>query len=135
MPAPLAKRLALKPGACFLVMRSPEGYLDMLGDLPEGVGLSTARRGEFDCIQLFRRNAAEVQRDTPAVLNSLSAGGVLWFAYPKRSSGVETDVARDRGWDALSAAGWRPVSQISIDDTWSALRFRPAADVRSHART
>ncbi len=117
MAAPLAKRLALKPDTRFLVMRAPDGYLDALGELPEGVRLSTSRRGEFDCIQLFVRSEAEVERDTPAVLGSLIAGGLLWYSYPKRSSGVQTDITRDRGWEALTAAAWRPVTQISIDDT------------------
>ena len=134
MAAPLAKRLALKPGTSVLVMRAPEGYLDALGELPEGVRLSTSRRGEVDCIQLFVRSEAEVERDTPSVLSSLIAGGLLSYSYPKRSSGVESDNTRDRGWDSLTAAGWRPVSQISIDDTWSALCFRPAADVRPRTR-
>ncbi len=47
-----------------------------------------------------------------------------WAAYPKKTSGIDTDITRDHGWEALNAAGLRPVRQIAIDDTWSALRFR-----------
>ena len=50
--------------------------------------------------------------------------GLAWAAYPKKSSGIETDITRDHGWDALHEAGLRPVRQVAIDDTWSALRFR-----------
>ena len=49
--------------------------------------------------------------------------------------GLETDLTRDAGWDALSAAGLRGVATVSIDDTWSGLRFRPVEDVRSRTRT
>jgi len=50
----------------------------------------------------------------------------LWISYPKRSSKVETDITRDVGWDVVYKAGLEGVTQIAIDDTWSALRFRPA---------
>ena len=55
--------------------------------------------------------------------------GPLWASYPKRSAKVATDLTRDHGWEAFSSAGWRPVTQVSIDDVWSALRFRPLAEV------
>lgn len=52
-------------------------------------------------------------------------GGVLWFAYAKGTSKVKTDVNRDILWAEAEPFGWRPVSAISIDETWSGLRFRP----------
>jgi hypothetical protein len=55
-------------------------------------------------------------------------GGVFWVAYPK---GGKSDLSRNELWTLLEPYLWRPVSQIAIDDTWSALRFRPAADVKS----
>ena len=133
-PSPLVKKLGLKPGQRLLVLGAPDGYLDALGELPEGVALSSAPDGAFDRIQVFVRDAAEVARDGPTAMAALADGGALWFSYPKRSSGVTTDITRDRGWEALSAAGWRPVSQISIDETWSALRFRPEAEVKPRKR-
>jgi hypothetical protein len=52
-----------------------------------------------------------------------------WASYPKRSAKVATDLTRDHGWEAFATADWRPVTQVSIDDVWSALRFRPLAEV------
>lgn len=60
---------------------------------------------------------------------SVRPGGLLWISYPKRSAKVETDMTRDIGWETIDAAGWQGVTQIAIDATWSALRFRPAAEV------
>ena len=54
---------------------------------------------------------------------------LLWLSYPKRSSKVETDLSRDVGWEVVADAGLRPVTQVSIDETWSALRFRPVERV------
>jgi hypothetical protein len=56
---------------------------------------------------------------------ALKYDGLLWISYPKRSSKVETDLTRDRGWEVMTEAGLRPVTQVSIDALWSALRFRP----------
>jgi hypothetical protein len=50
---------------------------------------------------------------------------VLWFAYPKISSGIKTDINRDNGWGVLQKRKFEPVTQIAIDETWSALRFKP----------
>jgi hypothetical protein len=55
---------------------------------------------------------------------------LLWVAYPKGSSGVKTDVNRDRLWQALEPTGWRPVRQVALDETWSAMRFRPGVWIR-----
>jgi hypothetical protein len=49
----------------------------------------------------------------------------LWIAYPKRMSGVETDLTRDVGWEPLHGLGLRAVANVAVDDVWSALRFRP----------
>jgi len=56
---------------------------------------------------------------------------LLWIAYPKQSSGIKTDVNRDILWQLSLQTGLRPVTQIAIDETWSALRFRPAERVGS----
>ena len=62
-------------------------------------------------------------------LESITYDGVLWISYPKRSSKVKTDLSRDVGWDVVANAGLRPVTQVSVDETWSALRFRPLEQV------
>lgn len=51
------------------------------------------------------------------------------MSYPKKSSKVKTDLTRDIGWDVVTDVGWTGIAQVSIDDTWSATRFRPADDV------
>ena len=64
--------------------------------------------------------------DAPAELADAAAdpAALAWAAYPKRSSGIDTDLTRDRGWDALRVAGLGPVRQIALDDAWSVLRYR-----------
>ncbi len=76
------------------------------------------------------RSKADIDNFGARAIATLKTGGLLWFTYPKKSSKVQTDITRDVGWNSLSAAGLRPVTQIAVDDIWSALRFRPEADVK-----
>ena len=130
----LVRKLGLKEGHRALIMNAPDGYVQTLGALPPAADVQTSGGGEFDVVQVFVRTRADVDGNAETALGKLRPGGILWFAYPKRSSKVQTDITRDVGWDALRDAGWRPVSQIAIDDTWSALRFRPVADVKPRRR-
>lgn len=129
--SPLIKKLGIKPGQKMLILNVPEGYIQALGALPAGNEVETAPGGTFDFVQLFVRNKADIDNHATTAMQSLKPGGLLWFTYPKKSSSIKTDITRDTGWDALMAAGIRPVTQIAIDDTWSALRFRPTSEVKS----
>lgn len=127
--SPLVKKLRMRPGQRVAIVNAPPGYMEELGQLPDGVELAEKPAGGCDFVHLFVKNVAELARLAPEALAALKYDGVLWVSYPKRSSKVETDISRDRGWDVLSEAGLRPVSQVSVDATWSALRFRPTKEV------
>lgn len=128
----VAKKLGVKPGQKLLLISPPQGFPGSLGPLPEGVSLAEEGKegAKYDLVLAFVARKSEVDSLALRALGSLKPGGILWFAYPKKSSATKTDISRDTGWDALSAAGLRPVSLVAIDDTWSALRFRPAADIK-----
>jgi hypothetical protein len=128
---PLARKLQVRPGNRVLILNAPIGYRDRLIPLPEGAELADEPGGDFDVVHLFAHDSAELDRRAPEAMASVKEGGVLWFSYPKRGSQVDTDLTRDLGWETVKGAGLRPVSQVSIDDVWSALRFRPAEQVPS----
>ena len=126
---PLLKKLGVKPGHRLLVLNAPDGYLDQLTPLPEKAELATKGKGPFDVVQLFVKNKAQVDRDAAKAMQAVKPRGLLWIAYPKKSSKIETDISRDVGWETMKKADWEGVAIVAIDETWSALRFRPAADV------
>ncbi len=133
----LAKKLGIKAGLKLLILHAPEGYLQQLGDLPQGAVVQTMDEcGEstYDFVQVFVRNKADVDNFGARAIAALKPGGLLWFTYPKKSSKVQTDITRDTGWNSLGTAGLRPVTQIAVDETWSALRFRPEADVKARVK-
>jgi len=110
-------------------MNPPPGFMDQLGDLPQDVKVAHQPEGTFDFVHLFIKNVAELESLGPAAIEAVKYDGVFWISYPKRSSKVETNITRDVGWDSVTRAGLRPVTQVSIDDVWSALRFRPVERV------
>ena len=124
----LMKKLAIKPDYTVLVLNAPEEYMERLPAAPKKA------QGPFDFVQMFVHSKADVDSQAPAAIQALKPGGVLWFTYPKKGSGIKTDVSRDVGWDAVYGVGLRPVSLVAIDDTGSALRFRPTSDVVSRKR-
>lgn len=125
----LVQKLRLQGGQWALIVNAPEGYVEGLGQLPEGVQVDTQAVGDglYDFVHLFVLDRGELDRLGPAVTAAAKHDAVLWISYPKVSSGVLTDLTRDVLWDLLP--GLRPVSQVAVDDVWSAVRFRPTAQV------
>jgi hypothetical protein len=133
--SPLARKLSLKKATRALILAMPPGYLDLLSPLPEDVTISQKVSGHYPFIQLFASQKADIQKQAPALLAHAAPDAIVWITYPKRTSGVTSDLSREEVWDAMSPFGWRPVSAVSIDSIWSGLRFRPIADVKSKKRT
>ena len=95
-------------------------------ELPREVnlGLADSSQSKVDYAIAFVNNCEDVERLAEVVAATLREDGLLWFCYPKKSSGVKSDINRDQGWEPLSAMGYRGIRQISIDSIWSAIRIR-----------
>lgn len=129
MTGELQKKLRVQPDLRMLVLNAPEGYMETPGPLPEGAQVETGPDGPFDWGQAFVYDVAELRRLAPQARDAVTYDGLLWVSYPKKSSKIATDISRDVAWEVMKEFGLRPVFQISIDETWSALRFRPTEQV------
>jgi hypothetical protein len=125
----LIKKLRLAAGQKALVLNAPPGYLQALGELLAGVRLSTQAEGTFDFVQLFIKDRAELENFGPQAFQAVTYDGLLWVCYPKQTGKIKSDLNRDSLWKLMEPTGLSPVMQIAIDETWSALRFRPAEKV------
>jgi hypothetical protein len=125
----LVQKLRMQSGQRVLIANAPIGYVEGVGQLPEGVQVDTQAEGEglYDFVHLFVLDRRELDRLGPGVTAAAKYDAVLWISYPKTSSGVATDLTRDVLWGLVP--GFRPVSQVAVDDVWSAVRFRPTAQV------
>jgi len=121
----LAKKLKLKPGQRAGLIGAPEGYLKLLEPLPEGVTVTAKLSGKFDWLQVFVNNKAEIDRLAPRAVKALQPEGLLWIAFPKGTSKIQTDLTRDHGWEALRGLDLKWLTLVSVNDTWSAFALRP----------
>ena len=124
-PSALSKKLQIKPGAHVLVLHAPDGYLAELGELPERAELAHRAKGHFDVVHVFVETQADVAKRADVAVKSLKPGGVLWFSWPKQTAKVPTDLNRDILYELGQASGLQAVASVSINETWSALRFKP----------
>ena len=129
MESGLTKKLRIKSGQRALILNAPEGYIEGLSALLEGVQIDQEANGEYEFVHVFVVNSEELDELMAIALDAVIFDGLLWVSYPKGSSGVETDLNRDILWERLLSKGIRPVTQISIDKIWSAIRFRPTEQV------
>ncbi|USG68240.1 YdeI/OmpD-associated family protein [Brevibacillus ruminantium] len=137
----LAKKLRIKEGHKLLVLNPPEDYRTGLPALPEEATqeivltpnqeMLDKLSGVADCLLLFVHGMAELQAWAAFAVSTLASEGMFWIAYPKQSSKINTDLNRDKGWEAITQAGFEGVAMVSIDSTWSGVRFRPAGLVKS----
>lgn len=120
---PLPKKLCIREGARVALVGAPPDFESVLGELPAGVEFVSAAGKGLDVVLLFARSRAELVRRFETLAARLAADGSLWVAWPKRASGVETDLAepyvRQHGLDA----GLVDVKVCAVDETWSGLRF------------
>jgi hypothetical protein len=120
---PLAQKLGIKPGHRVAFPAAPEGFGDLLGSLPHDVEVRSRARGPLDVIVFFTTRRGEFERRLPALRRALNPGGGLWIAWPKRASGVETDMTEDVARDLGYANALVDNKVCAIDETWSGLRL------------
>jgi hypothetical protein len=124
---PLARKLLVKAGQRLGLVNPPPGYAERLLPLPDGASIVALQPG-LDVLQVFVQDRAALDRET-AALRAVRDGGILWVCYPKGGRKAGTDLNRDLLWEALGAVGLTGVTLVSVDDIWSAMRFRPTAEV------
>lgn len=120
----LAKKLLIKPNKSWLFYNAPQNYLDLLTPLPEGVEPHFEAKGSFDGIQLFAKNSAELNQSLTIIGPLLKPDTIFWICYPKKSSGIASDLMMMGNWDILTTYNIEVVAAASVDDTWTAVRAR-----------
>lgn len=121
---PLAKKLGIKDGSAVALLDPPPTLADELNlGLLDGVVVRPKLTGQLDVIVVFVKDLAELQRRFPKAKKALHEKGGLWVGWPKRTSGVATDLTENVVRDVGLAAGLVDTKVCAIDDIWSGLRF------------
>ena len=120
---PLPKKLGIREGSRIAVVSAPDGFDDVLGVLPTGDEVRTSARGRLDVVVFFVTRRAELARRVPSFVRALEPAGGLWVAWPKKTSGVATDLAFEAVQEVGLDAGLVDNKVCAIDATWSGLRL------------
>jgi hypothetical protein len=133
---PLAQKLGMKTGHRVGLLGAPDGFDRVLAEsMPLDVTVRTRANGPLDVIVSFHTRRAELDRRVPSLLRTLDADGGLWIAWPKKSSGVSTDIIEDTVREVFLPLGLVDNKVCAIDDVWSGLRVVWRKERRAAMRT
>jgi hypothetical protein len=121
---PLVRKLGIRPGHRLLLSGAPDGFVEeFLGPLPEGATLLRSTRPPLDVAVVFAVRRAELRRRFASAVEALEVDGGLWVAWPKKASGVATELdfaaVQRHGLDE----GMVDNKSCAVTDVWSGLRF------------
>lgn len=120
---PLAKKLGIKEGSRIALVNAPKNFQSELGELPDNVQFIKRPTKLLDIILLFVLTERALTRDFAKLAATLVSNGMIWIAWPKKTSGVATDLSEQRVRQIGLDAGLVDVKICAIDDTWSGLKF------------
>ncbi|MDI1335613.1 MAG: hypothetical protein PSU94_05450 [Lacunisphaera sp.] len=120
---PLPQKLGFKPGTRYLLVGAPADYARTLGQLPEDCPACRPRDTDLDLIQFFTSSAKALASHFAPLAAKLQPAGALWISWPKKSSGVATDVTETDVRRIGLAAGLVDVKVCAVDEVWSGLKF------------
>jgi len=123
-PSPIAKKLLIKPGKCWLFYNAPVNYLAILEPLQDGATAKFVLNEDFDGVQLFVIDSIDLAKNLKIIAPLLKPDTVFWITYPKKSSGIKSDLEMTGSWDEPTKYGLRTVAAAAIDETWTAIRLR-----------
>ena len=127
MPFTVAQKLKIKESTTLLTINAPPDFKKNLEPLPVGVKI-TDKAATFDQVHWFVKDQEQMEKELKKVLPLIKGDVVCWIYYPKGSSKMQTNLTRDKGWDALLKEDLQWINLISFDDTWSAFGMRQKTD-------
>jgi hypothetical protein len=120
---PLPKKLGIKPGLVVITINAPTNYRRLLGTIPEGVTFSDRLKPDSSFVHVFIRKRSELAKRLAVLREKIADTGTVWISWPKRSSGVPTDVTEDVVRAVALPLEFVDVKVCAIDETWSGLKL------------
>lgn len=127
---PLVRKLGLNPGMQVRLLDAPRGYWDLLGASPTELDVTPVEEdGAAEFTHLFATKRKRLDALFAAARKGMTEDGLVWASWPKKASGMESEVARSEVMAAGKEAGLVDVKVCAVDETWSGLKFViPIAD-------
>ena len=120
---PLARKLGIRAHSRLFLLAAPGNYAELTAPLPEGVRKVRRIDTRTDLLHLFVRSAAVLARTLPCVRRAMRPDAVIWVSWPKKASGVDSDISEDRVRALALPLGLVDVKVCAVDETWSGLKL------------
>ena len=120
---PLAQKLGIKPGTKVAALNAPGDYRKLLAPLPAGISFVDKAGPGAAFVHLFVTERRVLEKDLKRLRTLLDDAGVLWISWPKKSSGVTTDITEDVIREICLPLGFVDIRVCAVDDIWSGLKL------------
>ena len=128
---PLVLKLGFGAGDRVKTRNAPSNYLDLLDPLPKGIVVSKRLRSSVDAWHLFSASRAELEHMIPRCLNEIRQNGMIWVSWPKKASGVFSEITEDDIRTVALPLGLVDVKVCAVTDIWSGLKLMIRKENRS----
>jgi hypothetical protein len=120
---PLVQKLGIKPGFCIFVDGLSMPYREVVGELPDDVTIAKTARAPLDMVHVFAAEAKGLAARLRSYRKAIAPDGMIWASWPKKASGVATDVTETLVRETALANGLVDIKVCAVDDVWSGLKL------------
>jgi hypothetical protein len=120
---PLAQKLGIRPEMAVVLIRAPANYRKLLGRIASSVEFSDQIKNASNFVHIFTKSRGELEERLAILREKVADTGIVWVSWPKKSSGVRTDVTEDVVRSIALPLGFVDVKVCAIDETWSGLKL------------
>jgi hypothetical protein len=120
---PLPQKLGIKPGMIVVAIDAPSNYRKLLGEIPSGVNFATRPIGNTKLIHFFATRRSDLQKQLSILRRKIADDAALWVSWPKKSSGVASDITEDVIRAVALPLGFVDIKVCAVDEIWSGLKL------------
>ena len=120
---PLPQKLGIKPGTIVVLIDAPENYRKLLGQIPSGVNFATRPVGNTKFVHVFAKERRVLEKHLHSLRRKIAEDAAIWVSWPKKSSGVPTDITEDVICSIALPIGLVDIKVCAVDETWSGLKL------------
>jgi hypothetical protein len=132
---PLAQKLGIKPEQKVVTIGAPAGYRKLLAPLPKGISFTTEVAAAAPFVHFFVTKRSTLETELKRLRKLIADTGVVWVSWPKKSSGVTTDITEDVIREVALPLGFVDIKVCAVDDTWSGLKLMIRRENRADRRS
>ena len=131
---PLPQKLGIKLGLMVVTVNAPANYRRLLGQIPDSITFSERLKSGSSFVHLFTSRRSEMQKKMSILRDKISDNGAIWVSWPKKSSGISTDVTEDVIREIALPLGFVDIKVCAVDETWSGLKLMIRRENRKSKR-